>query len=79
MESHGRIAVVVAWVVCIFAVVMLQALFRVFVGGTSQLAVVASTLLFVVVLYPARTRLRDLIDRRLRQARVRRLVRQHRE
>ncbi len=79
MESHGRIAVVVAWVVCIFAVVMLQALFRVFVGGTSQLAVVASTLLFVVVLYPARIRLRDLIDRRLRQARVRRLVRQHRE
>lgn len=37
MESHDRIAVVVAWVVCIFAVVMLQAIFRIFVGGTSQL------------------------------------------
>lgn len=78
MESHDRIAVVVAWVVCIFAVVMLQAIFRIFVGGTSQLAVVASTLLFVVLLFPARVRLRDFIDRRLRQSRAQRLARQHR-
>jgi hypothetical protein len=77
MESHDRIAVVVSWVVCIFAVVMLQAIFRVFVGGTSQLAVVASTLLFVVLLFPARVRLRDFIDRRLRRSRARRLARQH--
>ncbi len=79
MEAHDRIAVVVAWVVYIVAVVMLQALFRIFAGGTSQLAVVASTLLFVVLLYPARIKLRDLIDRRLKQARARRLARQHQE
>lgn len=42
------------------------------------LAVVASTLLFVVLLFPARVRLRDFIDRRLRQSRAQRLARQHR-
>lgn len=63
----------------IVAVVMLQALFRIFVGGVSQLAVVASTLLFAVLLYPARLKLRDLIDGRLRTARTRRLARQHSE
>ena len=79
MQSHDWIAVVVAWVVYIVAVVMLQALFRVFAGGTSQLAIVASTLLFIVLLYPARIKLRDFIDRRLRLARARRLARQHQE
>ncbi len=79
MEPHDRIAVVVSWLVCIFAVVMLQALFRMFAGGTSQLAVVASTLLFVVLLFPARRKLRDFMDRRLKVAHGRRLARQHRE
>ncbi len=79
MESHDRIAVVVAWVVCIFAVVLLQSALRSLTGQESQLAVVATTLLFVVLLYPVRLKLRDLIDRRLREARARRSARRHRQ
>jgi len=75
METHTRVAAVVGWVLYVVCVVNLQAVLRILTGANSQLAVVASTLVIAVVLHPFRLWLRNLIDRRLRERRARRVAR----
>ncbi len=76
MEIQTRVASVVGWVVYVFCVVNLQAVFRLLTGQESQLSVVASTLLIAVLLHPFRLWLRNLIDRRLKERRARSVARE---
>ena len=76
METQTRVASVVSWVVYVFCVVNLQAVFRLLTGQESQLSVVASTLLIAVLLHPFRLWLRNLIDRRLRERHARSAARE---
>ena len=76
METHMRGASVVGWVVYVFCVVNLQAIFRLLTGQESQLAVVSTTLLIAVLLNLFRSWLRNLIDRRLRERQARTIARQ---
>ena len=76
IETQTRVASVVGWVVYVFCVVNLQAVFRLLTGQESQLSVVASTLLMAVLLHPFGLWLRNLIDRRLRGRRARSVARE---
>jgi len=76
MENQLRGASVVGWVVYVFCVVILQAIFRLPTDQESQLAVVATTLLIAVLLHPFRLWLRNLIDRRLRERQARTIARE---
>jgi hypothetical protein len=75
-ETHMRGASVVGWVVYVFCVVNLQAIFRLLTGQESQLAVVATTLLIAVLLNLFRLWLRNLIDRRLKERQARTIARE---
>ena len=75
-ETHMRGASVVGWVVYVFCVVNLQAIFRLLTGQESQLAVVATTLLIAVLLNLFRSWLRNLIDRRLKERQARTIARE---
>ncbi len=73
MEAHTKIAVVTGWVLYLPGVVALEGLFLTLSGQVSevsQLALVTSTLVFAALLRPLRLRLRDYIERRLREARA---------
>ena len=76
IEPQTGVASVVGWVVYVFCVVNLQAIFRLLTGQESQLAVVATTLLIAVLLNPFRLWLRNLIDRRLRERQARTIARE---
>jgi len=69
MEAHTKVATVAGWALYLVSVVVLESLFLALTGQVSQLTLVASTLVIAVLLAPLRQRLRDYIDRRLREAR----------
>lgn len=76
MEAHTKIvkaAPVAAWAVYLVGVAMFEVLFLALTGQASQapqLVLVTSTLVIAALLYPLRLRLRDYIERRLREARA---------
>jgi len=71
MEAHTKGATVPSWVVYLVSVVVLEALFLAVTGQQlseiPQMTLVASTLVIAVLLHTLRRRLRDHIDRRLRE------------
>jgi hypothetical protein len=73
MEVHmmmAKVATGTGWVLYLVSVVVLEGLFLALTGQASevsQLTLVASTLVIAVLLHPLRRRLRDYIDRRLRE------------
>ena len=79
MEVHTKVATVASWMVYLASVVVLEALFLAITGQqlneVPQLTLVASTLVIAVLLHPLRRRLRDYIDRHLRERRALRVAR----
>ena len=79
MEAHTKIATLVGWVVYLLSVVALESLFLALSGQVSevsQLVLVVSTLVIAALVHPLRLRLRDYIERRLREARALRAARE---
>ena len=70
MEAQTNVATVAGWALYLVSVVVLESLFLALTGQVSQLTLVASTLVIAVLLDPLRRRLRDYIDRRLRERRA---------
>ena len=74
MEAHTKLATVASWVIYLVSVVILETFFLAVTGQqlyeVSQLTLVASTLVIAVLLASLRWRLRDYIDRRLRERRA---------
>jgi hypothetical protein len=70
MEAQTNVATVAGWALYLVSVVVLESLFLALTGQVSQLTLVASTLVIAVLLAPLRQRLRDYIDRRLRERRA---------
>ena len=71
MEAHTKGATVASWVVYLVSVVLLEALLLAVSGQqlseVPQLTLVASTLVIALLLHPLRRRLRDYIERHLRE------------
>ena len=79
MEAHTKIATLAGWVVYLLSVVALVGLFLALSGQASevsQLVLVTSTLVIAALVHPLRLRLRDYIERRLREARALRAARE---
>ena len=79
MEAHTKIAELAGWVVYLLSVVALEGLFLALSGQVSevsQLVLVVSTLVIAALVHPLRVRLRDYIERRLREARALRAARE---
>ena len=76
MEAYTNVATVAGWALYLVSVVVLESLCLALTGQVSQLTLVASTLVIAVLLAPLRRRLRDYIDRRLRERRALRTVRE---
>ena len=70
MEAQTNVATVAGWALYLVSVMVLESLFLALTGQVSQLTLVASTLVIAVLLAPLRQRLRDYIDRRLRERRA---------
>jgi hypothetical protein len=74
MDTHTKVATVGNWALYVVSVLVIEGLFRALFHALtghplySQVSLVASTLVIVVVLLPLRRRLRDYFDRRLREA-----------
>ncbi len=78
MESHTKIATTAGWSLYVLSVVVLEGLFLALTdqtAGVPQLTLVASTLVIAVLLHPLRRRLRDYIERLLRERRALRVAR----
>ena len=79
MEAHTKIATLAGWVLYLLSVVALESLFLALSGQiseVSQLVLVISTLVIAALVHPLRLRLRDYIERRLREARALRAARE---
>ncbi len=82
MEVHtktAKVATGAGWVLYLLSVVVLEGLFLALsaqASEVSQLTLVASTLVIAVLLEPLRRRLRDYIERRLRERRALRAARE---
>ena len=76
MEAQTNVATVAGWALYLVSVMVLESLFLALTGQVSQLTLVASTLVIAVLLAPLRQRLRDYIDRRLRERRALRTARE---
>ena len=82
MGSHMKIATLAGWVLYLVSVVVLEGLFLALSGQASQvsqLVLVTSTLVIAALVHPLRLRLRDYIERRLREARALRAAREAQE
>ena len=79
MEAHAKIAAIAGWALYLGSVVILEGFFLALTDQVSevpQLTLVASTLVIAVLLHPLRQRLRDFIDRRLRERQALRIARE---
>ncbi len=79
MEAHAKIAAIAGWALYLGSVVVLEGFFLALTDQVSevpQLTLVASTLVIAVLLHPLRQRLRDYIDRRLRERQALRIARE---
>jgi hypothetical protein len=77
-----KIATLAGWVLYLVSVVVLEGLFLALSGQASQvsqLVLVTSTLVIAALVHPLRLRLRDYIERRLREARALRAAREAQE
>ncbi len=77
MKAHTKIATIAGWALYVVSVVVFEGFFLALTGQASevpQLTLVASTLVVAVLLHPLRRRLRDYIDRHLREKRALRVA-----